>query len=195
MHTEKRRYVLLDRDGVINRRLAGGYVTSWVQFEFLPRVLGALRLLAENGFAALVISNQACVGQGLLSSNELNALTRRFLLETALSGGDIAQVYYCCHTAEERCGCRKPQPGLIARAQLEYEFNPEETFFVGDSPSDLRAAATAGCPSIEIRRGAFLDPYRPGEARALVASSLYEAAEMVLKKTEHHAPKGVLVLR
>lgn len=195
MSTEKRKYILLDRDGVINRRLPGGYVRSWSQFEFLPRVLDALRLLAENGFTALVVSNQACVGKGLLSSNELNAITRRFLLETALSGGDIAQVYYCCHTAEERCSCRKPQPGLIARARLEYEFDPEETFFVGDSPSDLRAAAAAGCPSIEIRRGAFLDPYWPGEDRALVASGLYEAAEMVLANTEQHARKGLLVLR
>jgi D-glycero-D-manno-heptose 1,7-bisphosphate phosphatase len=194
MNTNKRRYVLLDRDGVINRRLPGGCVTSWAQFEFLPRVLHALRLLAENGFAALVISNQAGVGKGLLSSKELNGITQRFLLETALSGGDIAQVYYCCHTTEERCGCRKPQPGLIARAQLEYDFNPEETFFVGDSPSDLRAAAAAGCPSIEIRRGAFLDPYPRGEAMALVASSLYEAAEMILERVIHHARKGVLVL-
>jgi len=185
----------LDRDGVINRRLPSGYVTSWDQFEFLPRVLSGLRLLAENGFAALVISNQACVGKGLLSSKELNAITQRFLLETALSGGDIAQVYYCCHTTEECCGCRKPQQGLIARAQLEYEFTPEETFFVGDSPSALRAATAAGCPSIEIRRGAFLDPYSRDEARALVASSLYEAAEMILEKVDCHPRKVVLVLR
>jgi D-glycero-D-manno-heptose 1,7-bisphosphate phosphatase len=195
MRTDKRRYVLLDRDGVINRRLPGGYVTSWAQFEFLPRVLDALRLLAENGFAALVISNQVCVGKGLLSLNELNAITRRFLLETALSGGDIAQVYYCCHRVEERCACRKTQSGLIARAKLEHQFDPEETFYVGDSPSDLRAATAAGCPSIEIRRGAFLDVHRPGETKTLVGSSLYEAAEMILKRVEKREPRVELVLR
>jgi D-glycero-D-manno-heptose 1,7-bisphosphate phosphatase len=195
MHGNKRRYVLLDRDGVINRRLPGGYVTSWEQFEFLPRALGGLRLLAENSFAALVISNQACVGKGLLSSKGLNTITQRFLLETALSGGDIAQVYYCCHTAEECCDCRKAQPGLIARAQLEYEFTPEETFFVGDTPSALGAAAAAGCPSIEIRRGAFLDSASHGETMTLVASSLFEAAEMILEKVDQHARKAVLVLR
>jgi D-glycero-D-manno-heptose 1,7-bisphosphate phosphatase len=195
MHTERQRYVLLDRDGVINRRLPGGHVTSWTQFEFLPRVLAALRLLADSGFAALVMSHQACVGQGLLSSNELNAITRRFLLETALSGGKIAQVYYCCHTAEDRCDCRRPLPGLIARARLEHDFEPEETFFVSDSPSDLRAAAAAGCPAIEIRRGAFLDPYQPDERRTLVASGLYEAAEMVLEKAEQHSRRGLLVMR
>jgi D-glycero-D-manno-heptose 1,7-bisphosphate phosphatase len=195
MYGNKRRYVLLDRDGVINRRPPGGHVTSWEQFEFLPRALSALRMLAENGFAALVISGQTCVGKGLLSSKELNTITQRFLLETALSGGDIAQVYYCCHTPDECCGCRKPRPGLIARAQLEYEFALEETFFIGDSPIALRAAAAAGCPSIEIRRGAFLDPYSCGEDRRLVASSLYEAAEMILEKVDGHARKAVLVLR
>lgn len=55
------RCVLLDRDGVINRRIPNGYVTSWEQFEFLPRALDALRLLAEGGHRALVVSNQACV--------------------------------------------------------------------------------------------------------------------------------------
>jgi len=106
----KKRYVLLDRDGIINRRMPGGYVTSWNQFEFLPRALEALCLLADNGYTALVISNQACVGEGLLSSENLDVITQRFLVEVALSGGNIAQVYYCRHSPQDRCGCRKPRP-------------------------------------------------------------------------------------
>ena len=180
MNATKKRYVLLDRDGIINRRMPGGYVTSWDQFEFLPRALDALRLLAENGYVALVLSNQSCVGEGLLSSNELDAITRRFLLEVALSGGNIAQVYYCRHSAEDQCGCRKPRPGLFRRAQVEHGFTPETTFLVGDSPGEVRAAEDAGYPAILIRRESFLEPRCPNEGLPAVACNLYEAAEFIL---------------
>jgi histidinol-phosphate phosphatase family protein len=174
------RYLLLDRDGVINRRISGGYVTSWDQFEFLPRALEALRLLNENGYNSLVISNQAGVGKGLLSHAELEIITRRFLLEVALSGGNISDVYYCRHREEDRCTCRKPQPGLLLRARAEHHFLPEETYFIGDSPTDIAAAEAAGCPSILIQRGTFLDAHSHREHAPLIASNLFDAAEMVI---------------
>lgn len=177
--TEKE-YVLLDRDGVINRRMPGGYVTSWKQFEFLPRVLEALRLLADRGYAAIVLSNQGCVGEGLLSSKDLDAITHRFQLEVALSGGNIAQVYYCRHSAQDECGCRKPKPGLLRRAYLEHRFAPERTFFVGDSPGDCRAAEDAGCRTILIQRMSFLEERRAHEESPIVACNLYEAVEFIL---------------
>jgi D-glycero-D-manno-heptose 1,7-bisphosphate phosphatase len=190
MYKRNQRYVLLDRDGVINRRITGGYVTSWEQFEFLPRALEALRLLNESGYSVVVVSNQACVGKGLLSATELESITRRFLLEVALSGGHIVDVYYCRHQTEDRCNCRKPRPGLLVRAQTEHRFIPEETYLIGDSPSDMFAAEAAGCPSILIQRGAFLGSPARNEDSLLVTSNLYDAAEMIIamqsmRGTEH----------
>jgi D-glycero-D-manno-heptose 1,7-bisphosphate phosphatase len=190
MTKDVRRYVLLDRDGVINRHISHGYVTSWEQFEFLPGALDALRLLTENGYAALVISNQACVGKGLLSSCGLSAITRRFLLEVALAGGHIAQVYYCTHTEEDRCDCRKPQPGLLWRAKADYDFIPEETFFIGDSLSDIQAAAAAGCPAIHIQRLGFLDAPHDQD-KTWTACNLREAAQMLVGPA-HTAAKRLL---
>jgi D-glycero-D-manno-heptose 1,7-bisphosphate phosphatase len=179
---------LLDRDGIINRRMPGGYVTSWNQFEFLPRALEALRLLADSGYTALVLSNQACVAEGLLSSNDLDAITHRFLLEVALSGGNIAQVYYCRHSAQEECGCRKPRPGLLRRAGVEHRFVPQATFLVGDSPGDLRAADDAGCPMILVRRTSFLEVRCVHEESPMVACNLYAAAELIL--AAQHSRQG-----
>lgn len=181
LYKPAQRYVLLDRDGVINRRVPAGYVTSWEQFEFLPRTLDALRLFAENDHTALIISNQACVGKGLLSSSELDAITKRFLLEAALSGANIAQVYYCRHSKEDRCSCRKPQPGLILRAQAEHGFPLEDTFFIGDSLDDMAAASSAGCPGILIRRDAFLEKHANDEQHA-VTCNLWEAAQIVVSR-------------
>jgi D-glycero-D-manno-heptose 1,7-bisphosphate phosphatase len=180
MTTQQSRCILLDRDGVINRRIPDGYITSWDQFDFLPGALAGLRLLARHNFTTLVLSNQACVAKGLLSSHELDILTRRFLLEVALAGGHISRVYYCRHADRDGCNCRKPLPGLINQAQSDFQFYAADTFFVGDSDSDLRAAAAAGCPSIFIKRGAFLNPSAVSSTAEMTASSLLEAAEAVL---------------
>jgi D-glycero-D-manno-heptose 1,7-bisphosphate phosphatase len=188
MSNQLQRYVLLDRDGVINRRIAGGYVTSWEQFEFLPRALEGLRLLAEQGYAALVISNQACVGKKLLTTAQLESITQRFLTEVALAGGNIKQVYYCVHLPQDNCDCRKPRPGSIRRAELDYAFLPQGTYFVGDSPEDMQAAASAGCPAILVRRDAFLESPAARETRYGVASNLYEAATMIVAQK---SPNGI----
>ena len=181
MTNKPQRYVLLDRDGVINRRIFGSYVACWREFEFLPRALEALRLLAENGYAGLVISNQSCVGEKLLTVADLESITHRFLLEVALAGGNIIQVYYCLDVAKDLCNCREPQPGLLERAQLDYSFVPHETYFVGEVPYDVAAAESAGCPAILVRRDAFLE--KPAAENAeKVASNLYEAAEIIIAR-------------
>jgi D-glycero-D-manno-heptose 1,7-bisphosphate phosphatase len=102
----------------------------------------------------------------------------------ALAGGNIKQVYYCVHLPSDHCSCRKPQPGAIHRAQLDYAFDPKTTYFVGDSPSDLQAASAAGCPGILVRRDAFLEPPALGRAMPLVVSSLYEAAAAIVAEPE-----------
>lgn len=189
MYKPRKRFVLLDRDGVINRRPTSGFVASWENFEFLPRALEALRLLHERGYTAIVISNQSCVGKGLLSSANLDAMTRRFLLEVALSGGHIAQVYYCRHRAEDHCNCRKPQPGMLLRARSEHGFIPEETYFIGDSQDVLAGARAAGSPLLLIRREAFLENLLPAGDAPPVASNLHEAIEMIMAIQRSEVPQ------
>jgi D-glycero-D-manno-heptose 1,7-bisphosphate phosphatase len=174
-------YLLLDRDGVINRRILGGYVTSWEKFEFLPRALDALQLLAARGYSALVVSNQACVGKGLISAADLDDLTRRFVSEVERRGGRISGVYYCPHKAEDNCGCRKPKPGLLLRAQREHSFDPAVTYFVGDSEGDLLAAREVGCPAILVE-GEIKRPSAPMDHLRAIVPDLYAAAEFILER-------------
>lgn len=180
MEEEGLRYILLDRDGVISRRNSNGSAKCWDKFEFLPRALEALRLLAANHYAGIVISRQTCTCDGVQSSKDLDGLTRRFLLEVALSEGHIAQVYYCRHREEDVCNCYEPGAGLIARAKADHRFLPEETYFIGEKEFDLQAAAAAGCPCIRIQRDAFLQTATPDEGHYKVASNLYEVAEQIL---------------
>ena len=180
MNDGRRRYILLDRDGVVNRRLSVGRVKSWETFEFLPRSLEALHLLALNQFTALVISRQTCGGNGYQKAGELDAVTRRFLLEAAISESRITKVYYCRHRTEDGCNCYKADAGLIARAQLEHGFRAEETYFISEQQFDLEAAAASGCPCIRIQRDAFLQTGPVNEGPYGLASSLHEAAEQIL---------------
>lgn len=175
---EIKRFVLLDRDGVINRRKPGGYVTAWREFEFLPRSLYALRLLAQNAYEALVISNQPCVGKRLITEEELGVLTQKFLNEISAAGGRIQGVYYCTHRDEDHCACRKPQPGLFLQAQRDHGFEFTQTYVVGDSTADLEAARRVGSPSVLISpapRAQELAGMEP-----LLARDLYEAAELII---------------
>jgi len=142
------RFVLLDRDGVINQRIVGGYVTCWDKFIFLPGALEGLRLLTEKNYHVTVVSNQAGVGKGLMTTADLQEITRKFVKEVDAQGGRIRSVYYCTHRAEDDCPCRKPKPGLLLKAQAEHHFTFENTFLIGDSESDLLAAQAVGCPAI-----------------------------------------------
>lgn len=143
-------FILLDRDGVINRRVHKGYVTTWNQFRFLPGALESLRRLAEAGFLPIVVSNQAGVGKGRMTQAALSEVTSRFIRKVAACGGRIHRVYYCTHRKEDRCLCRKPRPGLLLQAQRENHFDLARTYFIGDSVSDMIAAERAGCPAILI---------------------------------------------
>ena len=144
------RYILLDRDGVMNRKIPNGYVTSWSDFVFLPGALEALRLLNEAGYVSIVVSNQAGVGKGLMTLSRLDQITERFLKKVKAFGGRIHKVYYCTHRKEIRCQCRKPRPGLLLRARQENNIEFAETYLVGDSMSDWLAAKRVGCPMIMV---------------------------------------------
>jgi len=172
------KFILLDRDGVINRRIPDGYVTSWEEFVFLPRALDALRLLAQKGCSSLVVSNQACVGKGLLTPEGLEEINRRFVAQAEKYGGKISGIYCCPHRQEDECECRKPKPGLLLRAQREHQFNFADTFFVGDSETDLLAAHRVGCPMVFV--GGTTTPDLGALHPNAVVPDLYGAVQWVL---------------
>ena len=144
--------VLLDRDGVINRDRAD-YVKSIEELEILPNALEALRLLHTANIRTLLITNQACVGKGILSVNGLQEIHDHLRTVVAQAGGRIEAIYYCPHTNEAGCGCRKPLPGLIQQAQHDWGFVPEATWMVGDAVRDIQAASAAGCQAALVRTG------------------------------------------
>lgn len=170
--------VLLDRDGVINRRLDAG-VRRVEEFEFLPRTLQALALLGRRDAIVAVVSNQANIGRQLLSCEELQRIHAAMLDRIGASGGRVDAVYFCPHTAAAGCSCRKPAPGMLLRAATELRFAVESAFMIGDQECDVEAARRAGCHPIFVRSNgsalALAGPHVP-----LVARDLLEASELIV---------------
>ena len=136
--------VILDRDGTMNRRPPQAqYVTKPEEFEWLPGSLEALGLLKERGYTVAVVSNQAGIGRGAMTENDLAAIHDRMLHE---AGGAIEAIYHCPHDWDEGCECRKPAPGMLFQAQREFDLDLSRTPFIGDDERDGQAAAAAGCP-------------------------------------------------
>jgi histidinol-phosphate phosphatase family protein len=140
--------LFLDRDGVINRRIVGGYVTAWSQFTFVRGIKRVLATLTKLDIPLIVVSNQACVGKGMLSPPDLLKITHRFVAALAKSGARIDAVYYCPHTDADNCSCRKPRPGLLERAARDWRLDLTRSVMIGDSQSDLEAARAVSCRAV-----------------------------------------------
>ena len=149
--------IFLDRDGVINKDPGGwtkySYVTDWKDFHFLPGAIEALALLARHRIDVIIISNQAGVGKGNFTGEELAGLTRRMCEEIGKKGGRIKDVFYCVHRKEENCACRKPKPGLLEKAAYRYSIDLRNTYFIGDSVVDVQAGKESGCSTVFVQSG------------------------------------------
>lgn len=146
--------IFLDRDGVINlNRPEGDYVKNWEEFEFLPGARSAIARLTKAGFRLLVVTNQACVGKGIISWAMLEEIHTRMVHEIARAGGRIEAVLCCPHLADAGCSCRKPAPGLLRRAHEEYGIDLKQAILVGDSVKDVQAAASIEMPAIMVLSG------------------------------------------
>lgn len=177
------RAIFLDRDGVINRYPGDTkYVTSWKEFRFLPHVNKAIALLNAKKYQIFVISNQAGVSKNLYSQDTLNAITKNMLQALRESNAKINAVYYCTHSDEDNCSCRKPKSGLVNLAVKNKNIDIKNSFFIGDTIRDIRTARAIGCRSILVLSGKEkLSNRNDWESQPdFVFKNLYEAAKFII---------------
>ena len=144
--------VFLDRDGVINKKIEDGYVLKWSEFEFLPQVAEAIKLLNDRHIPVYLISNQSAVNRGYMSRQDLDAINQRMLQELAAQGAQIADMFICPHRPDEQCDCRKPKTGLFKQAAAKYRIDFTGSWFIGDTESDMAAGRQAGCRTYLLKQ-------------------------------------------
>lgn len=143
--SKKNQFLFLDRDGVINTRLPGEYVTNPNDFIFCEGVLEALVILAPLFERIVVVTNQAGIGKGLMSMENLEAVHQKMLLGVTSAGGRIDRAYCCPNIPADNAPCRKPNTGMGLQAVLDFpEIIFEQSWMVGDSASDIEFGQRLG---------------------------------------------------
>lgn len=143
--------VLIDRDGVINKRAGKGeYITRPEDFLLIEDTINVMATLAEKNFHFIVISNQAGVGKGIFDAQQLEFVTQKMLGLLAERGVTILDVFYCMHDYDDNCMCRKPMPGMILAAADKYSIDLNKCLFIGDDPRDVLTAQNAKTSSMLV---------------------------------------------
>lgn len=143
---------MLDRDGVINRDRPQS-VRSVAEFELLPSAAQAISLLNKAHIPVAVITNQAVVGRGDMSLEELECIHQKMRFLLAEQQAHVDEIYFCTDITVEPNFRRKPAPGMLKEALKKFHARAKYAPFIGDALRDLQAAADAGCPRILVRTG------------------------------------------
>jgi len=146
--------IFLDRDGVINEYPGPTkYVNNHIEFNFIPGSVQGVSKLNACGFKLVVISNQAGVAKELYTLDDLEQINRKMISGLKENNACVSGIYYCTHHPQEGCSCRKPGLGLLKQAVSDLGVVPEESFFIGDSFLDMRAAKAFGAKSVLVLSG------------------------------------------
>lgn len=150
--------VFLDRDGVICEEK--NYVHRKEDFVILPKVAEAIRLLNQNRYKVIVVTNQGGIAKGLYSLKEMEVLHEHMIQLLLKEKASIDKIYFCPHHPggvipeyRQSCLCRKPSPGMLHQAQRDFHLYLKESFLVGDKTSDIKAGERAGCKTILVETG------------------------------------------
>ena len=126
--------LFLDRDGILNKKIENGYVLDFDQVEIIAGAKDFLQIAADHFRRIVVLTNQRCIGLGLLSSEKLVQINYSI---NQLAGSFVDKFYVCPHLTEDNCTCRKPKTGLFLIAQKDYNIDFTRSWMIGDSETDL----------------------------------------------------------
>jgi D-glycero-D-manno-heptose 1,7-bisphosphate phosphatase len=174
--------VILDRDGVINYDSAS-YISNSDDWQPLPGSLEAIAKLTQAGYHIVVATNQSAIGRGLLEMATLNAIHDKMHRAVAQVGGRIDAVFYCPHSQEDNCRCRKPRAGLLEEISRRFNTELKDVSSIGDALRDLQAAATAGAQPVLVLTGKGEKTRQSGElpAGTRIYADLAAAAKSIIK--------------
>jgi D-glycero-D-manno-heptose 1,7-bisphosphate phosphatase len=176
--------VFLDRDGTISEDV--GYLNDVSQFRMFPFAAGAIRRLNDANLPVIVVTNQSGVGRGFFAESMVQTVHREMVQQLAAAGAHLTAIYYCPHTSEDECECRKPKPGMIRQAASEHGVDLARSFVVGDRYGDVELAQANGGQGVLVRTGYGDEDLRVNGAGWIrqpdfVADDLTDAVAWILK--------------
>lgn len=148
---EECKYLFLDRDGVINERIMGGYVLDYKDFVFKTGVLSALKIFASMFDKIFIVTNQQCIGKGLITEQDFATLTKQMMQDINKAGGRIDKLYYCPFLKTDASPLRKPSNGMALLAKEDFpQVEFKKSIMVGDANSDMLFGKSLGMHTVFI---------------------------------------------
>lgn len=187
----KRPAVFIDRDGTIN--VEKEYLHQPEDFEFIPGVPEALRLLATAGYLIVVVTNQSGVARGFYSEEDVRRLHDHMDALLEREGAMVNAYYYCPHHPDSGfdkyrrdCDCRKPHPGMLLQAAEELKIDLAASWMIGDKRADVEAGKAAGCRSVLVLTGYGLAERRTVSPDVPVFDTLLATAREIVRLEGEH---------
>jgi D,D-heptose 1,7-bisphosphate phosphatase len=179
--------VFLDRDGTIARDVH--YCRRAEDFELLPGVPEAVRLLNHSGFKVVVVTNQSGIARGYFTEETLAQIHDKMRSELAERNARVDAIYYCPHHPDEGCSCRKPGTALFHKAAEEHGIHLPGSYVVGDMQMDIDAGKALGAKTVLVTTGPQSlapSPQPPDH----VAPDLLRAAKWIVAHSRQRASHG-----
>lgn len=173
------RAILLDRDGVLNEDT--GYAHKIKDLKLLYGAVEALKLLKDQ-FKFIIITNQSGIGREYYTEEDFHKFNNHLLNELKKQGIKIEKTYFCPHSPEENCNCRKPNTKFIKQAEKEFNIDLKNSFVLGDHPHDIEMGKNANCKTIYLLTGhGEKHKQKLNTKPDFIANNLLEAAKWILK--------------
>jgi D-glycero-D-manno-heptose 1,7-bisphosphate phosphatase len=144
--------IFLDRDGVINKEV--NYLKKIDDFEFIKGIFNACQYFQNLGYEIIIITNQSGISRGYYDENDFQNLTKWMFSQFKKNKITILDIFYCPHSPDSNCFCRKPKPGMLLNAKKKYNIDMENSWMIGDKNDDIIAANKSGIyKTILVRSG------------------------------------------
>lgn len=174
----KQAAIFLDRDGTLIQDL--GYLKNPQEVEFFPETFPTLLKLQEQ-FLLFIITNQSGISKGITSANEVK-LVNDYIVEALKTNGIIISAVFCCpHTNEDNCACKKPKPYFIHQAAELYHLSLDDSYMIGDHPSDMECGLNAGVTPIYVLTGHGEKHKTELNSECIICGNIAEAAKCILE--------------
>ena len=159
------------------------------QFNMFPFAAGAIRRLNEAKLPVIVVTNQSGVGRGFFSESMVHTVHELMTQQLTAAGAHLTAIYYCPHTFDDDCHCRKPRPGLLHRAAREHAIDLSSSFVVGDRYGDVELAHGTGSRGVLVRTGYGEEDLRENSAGwpqqpDFVTDDLAAAVDWILRQAK-----------
>lgn len=178
----KEKACFLDRDGVLNVEIS--YLHEPEKLKLEKYVPEALKLLKENGFKLIVITNQAGVARGMYEEKDILSVHEKMQELLQAHGVQIDKFYYCPHHPKftGKCDCRKPGTALFAQAEADFDIDMSRSYMIGDRLSDIQAGENALCKkTFLVKTGYGIETIFANSDRSFnIAENILDAAQQII---------------